>query len=60
MDLCYNKERYKINYEKYDLRIFLVNKNMGFKNFILMNINVGIVVILYFLEIFGIFLVFNF
>lgn len=44
---------------KYDLKIFL-NKNMGFKNFILMNINVGIVVILYFLEIFGIFLVFNF
>lgn len=56
MDLCYNKERYKINY---DLKIFL-SKNMGFKNFILMNINVGIVVILYFLEIFGIFLVFNF
>lgn len=53
MDLCHNKERYKINHEKYDLRTFLVNKNMGFKNPTLMNINVGTAVISYFSEISG-------
>lgn len=49
MDLCHNKERYKINY---DLKTFL-SKNMGFKNPTLMNINVGTAVISYFSEISG-------
>lgn len=49
MDLCHNKERYKINY---DLKTFL-SKNMGFKNPTLMNINVGTADISYFSEISG-------